>query len=202
MTIPWTDRVKVGGQLSIYTDPSVSGAWTTVLIDAVREFNSLSKTKGLGITLTESRDAPAPRGAGGADVAVATANGNISCTYEGTTRAGAFDGSRMHGLTLQFQIDGKIEKAFVFLPRSPQVNTPRGLRAVGASVMKIIAIHEFVHACGLSNAEHSTDDLFQANPQVDPGNTAAGDKVRIRYGLWMPPLALSGSTVRHIKSVW
>lgn len=69
----------------------------------------------------------------------------------------------------------------------------------------VIAVHEIVHACGLSNAEHSTDDLFQGFPQVDPGDNAAGDRVRIQSGRsmpWMPPLVLAANTVRRIKSVW
>ena len=69
----------------------------------------------------------------------------------------------------------------------------------------MIAVHELVHACGLDNADHSTDDLFQANPQVDPGNTAAGDKMRIEAGgrmRWMPPLVLSGSTAQKIRQLW
>ena len=76
------------------------------------------------------------------------ANGQFSSTYEGVTQAGTLDGNLMHGMTFQYQIDGKLEKAFVFLPRSPMVNTPRNRRAVGGNVMKLIAVHEFVHACG------------------------------------------------------
>ena len=71
--------------------------------------------------------------------------------------------------------------------------------------MKVIAVHELVHACGLADADHSTDDLFQANPQVDPGDAAQGDRVRVETGgrmRWMPPLVLSGSTVRRIRTLW
>jgi hypothetical protein len=111
----------------------------------------------------------------------------------------------MHGLTWLLSRDGVIEKAAVFLPSQPQVNTPNGLRAVGPNVMKLIAIHELVHACGLTNNEHSPNDLFQANPQVDHGDMAAGDKVTIQAGgkvSWMPPFVLSGPTANHIRRLW
>jgi hypothetical protein len=71
--------------------------------------------------------------------------------------------------------------------------------------MKLIAVHEMVHACGLTNDEHSKDDLFQASQNIVPGDTAAGDGARIQVGnreIWMPPLILSGTTVQHIKGVW
>jgi hypothetical protein len=205
MSYPWADRVRQRGRLSVYIAMGVARVWDNILRNAIREFNVLSRSEMLGVFLTQTTVAPAVLGNGGADVSVATANGQISCTYESVTRTSHFDGSRIHGITLQYQIDNKIEKAFIFLPDAPMVNTPRGVRAVGAGVMKIIAVHEFVHACGLSNAEHSTDDLFQASPQVDPGITAAGDRVRIESGgnmRWMPPLVLSQTTARLIQRVW
>ena len=94
----------------------------------------------------------------------------------------SFDGHRMHGRAFLFSRDGHIENAFVFLPSQPQINTPRGLRAVGTKFLKLIAIHELTPACGLTNREHSTDDLFQASPNVDPGSTAVTDRASIQLG--------------------
>jgi len=205
MTTAWIDRVKESGQLTVFLGETVTGQWASVMSEAIRDFNALSRIKGLGVTLVTASEAPAARGGGGADVAVALGSGNITASYEGTVTTGNFDGSTMHGQTLQYKIDNRIEKAFVFLPAAPLINTPRGRRPVGPGVMKVIAIHEFVHACGLSNAEHSTDDLFQGFPQVDPGDNAAGDRVRIQSGrsmTWMPPLVMAANTVRRIKSVW
>ena len=51
----------------------------------------------------------------------------------------------------------------------------------------------------------SPDDLFQANPQVYPGDSAAGDMVLIPAGgknSRMPPFVLSGPTANHIKRLW
>lgn len=202
MANPWTDSVKKTAQLSVYA-ASIKGAWGALFREALREFNNLSRTHGLGVTIGQSSDTPTD--SGGANVGVEAANGQISCSYDGEQVSEAFDGRRMHGRTFLFSRDGKIEKAFVFLPSQPQINTPNGIRAVGANIMKLIAVHELVHTCGLSNSEHSTDDLFQASPNVDPGSTGAKDRVIIKSGnrqTFMPPLVLSGSTVRHIKELW
>ncbi len=202
MATPWTSSIKASGQLSVYSS-SLTGNWAVVFGQALRDFNTLSRRHGLGVTLSPSSDPPT--GSGGANVSVATGNGSVSCSYGGEAVSDSLDGTRMHGSTFLFSRGGAIEKAFIFLPSNPQVNTPRGVRAVGVNVMKLIAAHELVHACGLSNAEHSTDDLFQGSPQVDPGTTPAGDRVRIEARgrmSWMPPLVLSGPTVGHIQRLW
>ena len=133
-----------------------------------------------------------------------TANGPISAAYDGETQTGQFDGGRLHGLTLLFaRVPGNVlEKAFIYLPSEPKVNTPKGQRPVGAGVMKVIAAHELLHACGLENADHASD-LFQANPRVDAGNIAMQDKVLIGTGPRnMPPLHLDGATAKNIKDLW
>ena len=202
MAMPWIDNIKKPNRLSVYSG-SLEGAWSALFREALQNFNALSRTHVLGVTMTQSKDAPTD--SGGANVGVQAGNGQISSTYAKEEKAEFFDGRRMHGRTFLFSRDGKIEKAFIFLPSQPQINTPWGVRGVGTNIMKLIAVHELVHACGLTNAEHSKDDLFQANPTVDPGTTPAKDRVLIRMGnrdIWMPPLILSGSTVRHIQQLW
>ncbi len=203
MATAWTDGVKNGGKLAVFAGASVRGHWATVLREALDAFNALSKHHGLGVTLVKATTAPTETG--GADVAVALGSGAVSASWGGETHDGNFDGTRMHGLTMQFVRGGSIGKAFIFLPERPQVNTPSGVRPVGDNVMKLIAVHELVHACGLENGDHVTDDLFQASPQVDPGDKPSQDRIRIGTGSpmkWMPPLVLGGSTVTALKRLW
>jgi hypothetical protein len=204
MAIRWSDSIKNTGQLSLYSGRSITGsAWAVLLREAIQTFNALSRRNRLGVTLIASSDPPTD--GGGANIAVEAADGSISFAYGGESRSETFDGTRMHGHTFLAQRDGGIEKAFIFLPAQPRVNTPRGVRAVGENVMKVIAVHELVHACGLENSDHALDDLFQANPQVDPGTTAAQDRVRIQHGRrtrYMPPLVLGGGTIRSIRTLW
>ena len=201
----WITTVKETGRLLVYADPTVQkGIWGSVIPASIAEFNQLSKQHRLGVTLQKSADPPIP-GRGGADVLVAAANGSIDFKYPGLEEKLAFDGTRLIGKTRQIRTDQGIEKAYLYLPAQPMISTPNGLRAVGPAIMKLIAVHEFVHACGLVDAEHSTEDLFQGNPNVDSGQSAPRDRAMGRRGnqtVWMPPLFLSAQTARRIKDNW
>lgn len=205
MPNPWNRAVKDTKRLTVYADPTLKKSmWGSLIKTCIGEFNRLSKEHRLGVTLQDSDEPPVP-GRGGADVAVAAANGQINFKYDGLEEQIAFDGSRLHGRTRQVRRSDGIEKAYIYLPAQPLINTPSGRRPVGADVMKLIAVHEFVHACGLTDSEHSTEDLFQGNPNVDYGRSAARDRVFGRRGdkqVSMPPLFLSAETARRIKDNW
>lgn len=205
MAITWNRSVKGTGKLTVYADPSLKqGSWGAVFAACMREFNQLAKAHKFGVTLEASTEPPVP-GGGGADVAVAAANGQIDFDYDGVREKIAFDGAHMHGRTRQVQRDDSMEKAYIYLPAQPLINTPNGRRPVGPGVLTLIGVHEFVHACGLTNAEHTADDLFQGVPNVDSGQNAARDRVMGRRGkqtVWMPPLFLSAETARRIKDNW
>ena len=200
--IPWIDSIRQSGTLTIYT-ASLAGTWAHVFREALHDFNLLASTNRLGVSIKPSK-VPADK-EGGANLSVQTADGPISASYDGAKQTGTFDGARLHGLTLLFarQPENVLEKAYIFLPSRPKVNTPNGLRPAGAGVMKVIAAHELLHACGLDNSSHSNDDLFQGTPRVDAGDTAQGDRILIGTGpKGMPPLYLSGSTAKNIKDLW
>jgi hypothetical protein len=79
-------------------------------------------------------------------------------------------------------------------------------------VKLFIAVHELIHACGLSNADHSTSDpdLFVGQPQPNPGATPQADKLNLRlqpplnlpFDPPTPPLFITARTAGLIKSVW
>ena len=203
MAMPWTSAIKRKKQLVVYTGSSL-GSWAGILKDAIRDFNSLSRKHQLGVTFAESSKPSTESGV--ADVSVEAVNGTVTHTYDGEQMSVSLNGRIMHGLTRLLSREGKIEKALIFLPRQPQVLTPtKGVQWLNVNSYLLTAIHELVHACGLTNNEHSSNDLFQANPQVDSGDTAAGDKVTIQTGgkvTGMPPFVLSGPTVNHIRLLW
>ncbi|HLX45661.1 MAG TPA: hypothetical protein VKR43_19585 [Bryobacteraceae bacterium] len=197
--IAWTDSVRTSGKLVIKVS-QLAGSWGHVFRQALREFNNLSSAHKLGVSIVEPKqtDKAEP------NLTVQTASGPVSASYDGQTRSGQFDGGRLHGQTLLFWRDPEnvVEKGFIYLPSEPLVNTPSGQRPVGAGVMTVIAVHELLHACGLDNDDHSTD-LFQANPQVDYGDTPAADRVLIGRGpKGMPPLILDGATAKKVRDLW
>ena len=207
MDTPWTDNIKNTRQLSIYAGPSLRrGTWARAFQRALRDFNRLSRRFRLNVTLIAARHSAATPG--GADIQADAANGQIACAHGGATRTQFFNGRQLHGTCFTFKRqlgqNLRIEKAFIFLPSQPQVNTPRGLRIVGENVMLVIAVHELVHACGLV-AHSQTGGLFYSPLAINPGSTPAGDRVYVpvaRRNRMMPPLILSGATVRRIRRLW
>src|SRR5262249_21897554 len=115
------------------------------------------------------------------------------------------------GLTITLGRSGT-EKAYVFVPITPMASSPN--RLVGDPVKLFIAVHEFFHVCGLSDAEHSPGnnaDAFIGTPVVtpqlivDPKNP---DGDRISTGVFgvnqrrFPPITLSARTAGLIQNNW
>ena len=196
MDYPWVDNVKQKGELQVFRDSKASGVWSTVFHQCIAEFNRLSSHLRLGVILKESKHAPVD-GGGGADVSVSTANGPIALNYEKQDYPGTLTGNGLHGRTKAIKRQTAItvmEKAFIFLPRSPQTLTPQsGWRPVGTNVMKVILIHEFIHACGLE--DHTPGDVFQDIPNVEGDSVKAGN-------IKMPPIFISGATASRIQNLW
>jgi hypothetical protein len=200
--IPWNNTVKASGKLTIFMGP-LAGAWTHVFREAMRDFNLLMLSHKLPISFVESKTAPGEDT--GALVSVETADGSIARNYKNGSYTETLPGKGMHGRTGQMATEGQtvMEKAFIYLPTQPSVNTPQRIRPVGHGVMKVIAAHELLHACGLENDDHQSDDLFQGNPRVSLGDTPPGDKVLIGTGpRSMPPLVLGPVTVQNLKELW
>ncbi len=198
MGIPWTDSIKSKGQLTFRTVNEDSwGALKTAFNDALTEFNSTAKRNKLCVTFTRTQEEAA-------NIQVEAAEGpRISYTYEGSSESEEFSGSRLHGRTIQLEREGKMEKAFMFIPKSPQISTPSAVRPAGAGVLKLIAFHELIHATGLENSDHVGDDIFQAQPQPYPGDTPSGDGLMIgSTSRHMPPIILSRTTIQRVKALW
>jgi len=231
MATPWFKSIRDSHQLTVFATQRVTqGPWSSVFVAALKEFNRLSSAMKLGVTFVPSPVPPDPTSmTSGANVQFDAANGSVHEVFlknkfgqvlgEFTEN---FDGSQMHGLTKppQWQDDKGVElqfRAYIFVPTTPLVNTgPAGKqkqREAGDGVKLFIAVHELVHACGLSNADHSPEsdpDFFIAQPQPAPGTTAQGDKLRIRLQPLKnlpsdppdPLLFLSARTANLIRSIW
>ena len=198
--IPWNDAVKQSGRLNVFLG-DLTGSWNQVFREAIHAFNVLASGHRLGVKIVESKLSPDDDP--GAEVGVQAVTSAISASWGGETRSEDFDGNRLHGRTMLFSQQGQLERALVYLPATPQVSLPTGFRRAGAGILKVIAVHELFHACGLENGEHTRDDLFQGNPRVNAGDTPAGDQILIGVGpKGMPPLYLGGATAKNVKDLW
>ncbi len=201
--MPWIDAVKRTKKLTVYMG-NLEAPWVTSAKDAFTEFNKLAKQHSFGMKLESITERVYAKD--GANVEFRIASGAVEFEYDGTTYSGSFDGKAKHGLTVLAARGGVIEKVRIHLPNQPMINTPSGVRAVGARVRLLIVLHEFLHCCGLTNSQHTAEGVFQPMPAVQPGDTASGDKVQrapgsvdIRY---MPPYVIADDTKALIADLW
>ncbi len=201
----WTESIRTQGTLRYALRDSVTHSvrWARAVDHAVREFNALSRRHRLSVRLSQAR------GNATAEVILLLGSGQVRVQAKGIPKETQMNPSRLHGRTLiyAYECTGRIFKAFVVLPANPQINTPRGLRAAGSRVLIAIALHELIHACGLGNDDHASYGIFQGFPQVDAGDTPAGD--RMRTGRWsggrpghMPPFVLDPTSVQNLRGIW
>lgn len=202
MANQWISGVRSTHRLNYYLN-SVAGTWLTAVRAAIREFNVLSVNHRLGVIYSPT--ATAPTDTGGADISISTGNGSVSFSYSGRHTT-TINGRALEGSTLLVSREGGlVEKAFMFLPNQPMISTPRGQRPTGVGVMKVIALHELIHGCGLHNSDHTPDDVFNGFPSADPGRTAAQDRIQITVRgqyRFMPPIIFSGATAGKISRLW
>ena len=183
--------------------PAEARVWISVLGHLLKKFDEVSKANKLPIRLTKS-DQP-PKEGGGADVAINIATDKINLTFaDHDPIAETFSGTRLHGRTLLFDRRSELLKAFVYLPATPQINTPNGMRAVGPKVLTVIALHELLHACGLEDGDHGGSGLFQANPSIILGDRAIQDAVSVSAKVYtaMPPYVIDAATIQTLTDRW
>lgn len=181
MPVSWVQSVKNAGELTVYNGIE-KGHWAGVFKYWLHNFSALTNKK---INLKQEHDMNA------ANVVMQIADGNVEFTYAGTTAKGTFIATSAHGKTFPFQVGGEVEKAAIFLPKSPSYGEKNHLY--------YIAAHELIHAAGLvTNKDHGDDGVFMNLPNFLPGgkvNAQQGSKV-------MPPFFLDSKTDSALGSIW
>lgn len=233
MPTPWEDGIKNRKvkQLTVFVAPDLSKPWRRAFDDALKTFNSLSKTHKLGVTMVAPADAkkPDPDGEDGADVQFDMGKGDITFTALGQDfLIKNFSGTDMHGKTeavlrhFGSQPD-RIRRAFVFVPETPMITALMRVgrdkfnnvqREAGHGVKHFIAAHELIHVCGLANSDHTKygpdADLFieQPQPLAGPFDRPEEDKLvlhnppRPKPNVMSPPIFLKKATADKIRDLW
>lgn len=196
MAISWISSIKDTGALTVFNDLQ-SGSWVHVFSSALQLFSGL----GLPVKLSAAKDESS------ANVVMRVASGVPTYVYDGNKYSSSrpFDPKKLHGYTML--LDNPIAKAVIFLPSDPQSSGGwiRGKEVVEKAtvdMMKVIAVHELIHACGLDNNDHATDDGVFYFPLAPSGTGKLIVPAKGKETKPMPPLRISGSTVGKVSSVW
>jgi hypothetical protein len=194
MLIPWIDSVRSTKKLTVFNGITAA-KWATVFSPALVSFNKLN----LGITAEQAKNKDA------ANVVVFSSERGASYTHGKIEHSSDFDGSRFHGYTMLFHPEGLLEKAVVFLPADPKVSGGfiRGKEVfdrANPNQMRVIFVHEMIHACGLDNGEHDDDGLFQKS--LIPVGSKIGSLMPSKDSRPMPPMYLSQATKSKIIQNW
>ncbi len=198
MEITWIESVKKTKKLLIFND-MVGGKWFQIFNPTLLSFNKLR----LGVTAVNAKDADS------ANVIMKVSSGGASYKHFGQELNANFDGNSFHGYTMLLQGESShlLEKAVVFLPLSPKAMA--GYKDSGETLyeeadvnqMRVIAVHELVHACGLDNDEHDKfDGLFQA--RLVPSGGKMESVMKTKGSKAMPPMYLTPSTKSKIQRLW
>lgn len=227
--IPWADWVKKTGKLTIFLDESLGKqGWLKAFQEAIKEFNDFSTQDWkLGVTF-ETTDNQIR-----ANVVAQAKVGDFEfgykdAYYELPKKQMQFDGDSVHGLCSLLHADEKnratktvekrLVKAFIFVPAKPHIKGSKS-RLVGEPVRLVVAFHEMIHACGLDDDHHTTDDIFcwprakfeNKNPADDRVEAytgqnrekiIAGKSVPERIMVTMPPIVLNKPTQDKIRKLW
>jgi predicted Zn-dependent protease with MMP-like domain len=197
MATPWIKSVRDAKTLTVFNGIG-SGHWANIFAIALDAFNNFAKPA--GIKMVKSNDEEK------ANIVIRIADGMAVYEYEKTKYQKPFSATGLHGLTKTLARDGMIEKVFVFLPARPQetVFDNKGNqieRMVGHEVMKVIAVHELIHACCLDEMkDHGGDSLFYYPLHYRTGKVYVPE--RGKNQALMPPIRPDAIIVNKIKALW
>jgi hypothetical protein len=189
--IPWHKNVQRKNTLT-YSVKAMGGQWAAVLDKAFAEFNRQMSHHGLKLALSKVEKGMGPH------IVLETQPGS------GLHGSAPSQTKRINGVEY-------LDSVTIRVPATPRVDPkdPKS-REVGPSVRLCLLVHELIHAVGLSNHEHSPDDVFAAESYVitkgqylKSGTQAAEDLVQPPDGSPpMPPIRIGAKTLADLKRAW
>ena len=172
---PWDKSIRSGGKLLIWDEISV-GKWSTVFAMALESFNTNMKAAGVQVEAAPSK--------GRAHVIMKLSPSRIT---HGKALIGLKDPGR-----------DVIMEAEIMLPDDPRVHETQEEASVDQR--HVIAVHELIHAAGLSNYDHGGDGLFNSPLTPLNGKFYYGQKGRNQA--LMPPIRIGKSIINKVGQLW
>lgn len=227
--IPWVDEVKKTRKLTIALDESIGKlSWAKAFKNGIDRFNEFStQTWKLGVTYEETANATTANVVAQAKVG-GFRFGWSNDKHKLDEKDMKFDGESVHGLCSMLYgnvenpatkaIETRLVKAFIFVPGKP-LTSGKGSRLIGEPVRLVIAVHEMIHACGLGDEHHTTDDVFSWPRSRFENEDPNDDRVEVYTGqrkeviiagqkrsapvmASMPPIFLNKPTQDKIRALW
>jgi hypothetical protein len=184
--IPWYKTVRGKGTLLVFPKSTfTSGRWSNALDEAMKILNQ--KLSEHELTLEFKK----------ADKEI---DAHIVLEAE--------QGNGIHGnadlSTMKMRGALYLDKITVRVPATPRIDPKNDkAREVGHAVRVYILVHELIHAVGLTNDEHSKDDVFTKGAVLMVGATAAEDKIQpYDGGATMPPIRIGATTLNNLMTAW
>lgn len=188
--VPWHRNVQRKGTLT-YAVKAMGGQWAAVVDKAIAEFNRQMSTIGLKLTVSKVEKGMGPH-----------------IIFE--TEPGSGIHGSAPGQTVKINGVLYLDTVTIRVPATPRIDPkdPRS-REVGPAVRMALLVHELIHAVGLSNDEHSSDDVFAAKSVVIPkgqylkNKQVAEDMVQPPDGSTpLPPIRIGAKTIGNLKRAW
>lgn len=189
--IPWHRNVQRKHTLT-YSVKTMGGHWAAVLDKAVAEFNRLMSQHKLDLSLSKVEKGKGPH-----------------IVLE--TRPGHGIHGRTPMQTMKLRGAEYLDFVTIQVPATPRIEpgNPKA-REVGPGVRLCLLVHELIHAVGLTNDEHSSDDVFAARSILIPKGQYLKSKAQAKEDMvqppdgsaLMPPIRLGTKTVGKLKKAW
>jgi hypothetical protein len=184
--IPWSKAVQRKGTLTVAAAEDIKGGhWTTALDKAIATFNQLMSDKSIAVTISKAEN-------------------EINAHIRFMTEKG--NGIHGNGNLSTMKLGGReyLDSVTIKVPATPRIDpNDAKSREVGVAVRIYILVHEMIHAVGLTNDEHSHDDVFSKAGLLKAGKTAGDDLVQPLDGSEpMPPIRLGATTIANLKKAW
>jgi hypothetical protein len=172
---PWHKPVRDTGKLLVYDEISI-GRWATVFTLALASFNKHMAAAGVQVEQAKSKG---------------KANVIMKLTPSTLTHGKALMGIR-------YPQRDVIMEAEILLPDDPRVGEQRDPASV--EQLEVIAVHELIHAAGLSNSDHGGDGIF--NSPLTPRDGKFYIPQKGRNQALMPPIRVGMSIISKVKKIW